>query len=125
MTDAAGGEPLLEVRDLTVRFPTPDGVVQAVSEVSFALHRGESVDIPLTIYGSAGDQTRFRIKTKPEQGTLSEDQVEVLGLTLIRLSTAMGELCDQFGLTREELNIDLGPLGTLLLASTNHTFTTS
>src|SRR6059058_1385316 len=49
-----------------------------------------------------------------EQGTLSEDQVEVLGLTLIRLSTAMGELCDQFGLTREELNIDLGPLGTLL-----------
>jgi len=49
-----------------------------------------------------------------EQGTLSDDQVEILGLTLLRLSTAMGELCDQFGFTREELNIDLGPLGMLL-----------
>src|SRR5262249_42563361 len=31
---------LLDVRGLTVRFPTPDGVVQAVTEVSFQLSRG-------------------------------------------------------------------------------------
>src|SRR5437588_10174466 len=43
--------------------------------VKITVHRGESVDIPLTIYGSAGDQTRFRIKTKPEQGTLSEPKI--------------------------------------------------
>jgi len=36
---------LLEVRDLTVRFPTSDGVVQAVSEVSFSLSRGETLGI--------------------------------------------------------------------------------
>ena len=41
-TDAT---PLLEVRDLTVRFPTPDGVVQAVSNVSYTLRRGETLGI--------------------------------------------------------------------------------
>jgi peptide/nickel transport system ATP-binding protein len=37
--------PLLEVRDLTVRFPTSDGIVQAVSNVSFTLRRGETLGI--------------------------------------------------------------------------------
>jgi peptide/nickel transport system ATP-binding protein len=37
--------PLLDVRDLTVRFPTSDGIVQAVSNVSFTLHRGETLGI--------------------------------------------------------------------------------
>jgi peptide/nickel transport system ATP-binding protein len=39
------GAPLLEVRDLSVRFPTPDGIVQAVSNVSFSLRRGETLGI--------------------------------------------------------------------------------
>jgi peptide/nickel transport system ATP-binding protein len=39
------GERLLDVRGLTVRFPTTDGVVQAVSDVSFSLHRGETLGI--------------------------------------------------------------------------------
>jgi peptide/nickel transport system ATP-binding protein len=36
---------LLDVRGLTVRFPTPDGVVQAVSDVSFSLSRGETLGV--------------------------------------------------------------------------------
>jgi peptide/nickel transport system ATP-binding protein len=36
---------LLDVRGLTVRFPTSDGVVQAVSDVSFQLSRGETLGI--------------------------------------------------------------------------------
>jgi peptide/nickel transport system ATP-binding protein len=36
---------LLDVRELTVRFPTPDGVVQAVSDVSFTLSRGETLGV--------------------------------------------------------------------------------
>ncbi|MET9344396.1 MULTISPECIES: gas vesicle protein K [unclassified Nonomuraea] len=49
-----------------------------------------------------------------EQGDLSDEQIEVLGLTLMRLEEAMTELCDRFGLTPADLNLDLGPLGTLL-----------
>ena len=37
--------PLLDVRDLTVRFPTRDGVVQAVSDLSFTLRRGETLGV--------------------------------------------------------------------------------
>jgi peptide/nickel transport system ATP-binding protein len=36
---------LLDVRGLTVRFPTSDGVVQAVSDVTFSLSRGETLGV--------------------------------------------------------------------------------
>jgi len=36
---------LLEVEDLTVDFPTDDGVVTAVRGVSYTLRRGESLGI--------------------------------------------------------------------------------
>jgi hypothetical protein len=47
-------------------------------------------------------------------GTLSEDQVERLGQTFMELDRRMSELTEQFGLTEEDLNLDLGPLGRLL-----------
>lgn len=49
-----------------------------------------------------------------DRGDLSDEQVEVLGLTLMRLEEAMTELCERFGLSPSDLNLDLGPLGTLL-----------
>ena len=39
------GEVLLEVDDLSVEFPTPDGVVNAVDHLSFTLSRGETFGI--------------------------------------------------------------------------------
>ncbi|MDQ0380518.1 gas vesicle protein K [Amycolatopsis thermophila] len=45
---------------------------------------------------------------------LTDDQVEAIGLTLMRLEERMAELCDHFGLEPADLNIDLGPLGPLL-----------
>ncbi|WP_371577959.1 gas vesicle protein K [Streptomyces sp. NBC_01314] len=49
-----------------------------------------------------------------DQGGLTEDQEERLGMTLMVLHDRMTELCDRYGLTLEDLNLDLGPLGTLL-----------
>ncbi|MDH2430165.1 gas vesicle protein K [Sphaerisporangium sp. TRM90804] len=49
-----------------------------------------------------------------DQDDLSDDQIETLGLTLMRLEEAMTELCERFGLSPSDLNLDLGPLGTLL-----------
>ncbi len=42
---AAGGEPFLQVRDLSVRFATEDGPVQAVDGLSFSLERGRTLGI--------------------------------------------------------------------------------
>ena len=47
-------------------------------------------------------------------GTLSDEQVERLGRTFMELDQRMAQLRDEFGLTEEDLNLDLGPLGSLL-----------
>ena len=49
-----------------------------------------------------------------DQGDLTTAQVEELGLGLMRLEEAMTALREQFGLSATDLNIDLGPLGSLL-----------
>lgn len=49
-----------------------------------------------------------------DQGDLSEDQIEDLGTSLMHLEEAMDELTERFGLTADDLNIELGPLGPLL-----------
>jgi hypothetical protein len=48
-----------------------------------------------------------------DSGTLSPEEVEKLGLALLRLSERMNELKAAFGLRDEDLDIDLGPLGRL------------
>ena len=49
-----------------------------------------------------------------EDGDLSDEQTEALGLGLMRLDEAMTELRGRYGISASDLNIDLGPLGTLL-----------
>ena len=49
-----------------------------------------------------------------DQGGLSDGQIEQIGSTLMALDSRMSELCDYFELAREDLNLDLGPLGPLL-----------
>ena len=48
-----------------------------------------------------------------DSGTLSPEEVERLGLALLRLNERMTELKATFGLRDEDLDIDLGPLGRL------------
>lgn len=48
-----------------------------------------------------------------DSGSLSDEEVERLGLALLKLSERMDELKATFGLTDQDLNIDLGPLGRL------------
>jgi hypothetical protein len=48
-----------------------------------------------------------------EGGHLSDDEVERLGVALLRLNDRMQDMKGTFGLTDEDLQIDLGPLGRL------------
>jgi hypothetical protein len=49
-----------------------------------------------------------------DTGGLSQEQEERLGRTFMELDERMAELREEFGLTEEDLNLDLGPLGRLL-----------
>jgi hypothetical protein len=49
-----------------------------------------------------------------DEGDLTDEQVEGLGTGLMHLEQAMDELKARYDLTTADLNIDLGPLGTLL-----------
>lgn len=49
-----------------------------------------------------------------EGGSLSDQQVEEMGVALMKLEEKVRQLADQFGLRPEDLNLDLGPLGNLL-----------
>lgn len=49
-----------------------------------------------------------------EGGSLSDEEVERLGLALMRLQERLEEIKNEFGLAGEDLNIDLGPLGRLI-----------
>lgn len=49
-----------------------------------------------------------------EGGTLTDEEIEEIGTTLLKLEEKMEELKIIFGLEQEDLNINLGPLGNLL-----------
>jgi len=49
-----------------------------------------------------------------EGNSLTEEEIERLGETLMKLEEKMEELKGVFGLKDEELNLNLGPLGDLL-----------
>ncbi len=79
---------LLEVRDLTVRFPTSDGVVQAVSEVSFTLSRGETLGV-VGESGSGKSVSNLAIMGLLNRSrTAISGHVEYLGRDLLTLPPA-------------------------------------
>lgn len=49
-----------------------------------------------------------------EAGSLTDEQIERLGQTFMKLEARMQDLKRAFGLEDEDLNLDLGPLGNLM-----------
>jgi hypothetical protein len=49
-----------------------------------------------------------------EGGSLSDEEIERIGETLMKLENKMQELKEIFGLKDEDLNLNLGPLGDLM-----------
>jgi hypothetical protein len=49
-----------------------------------------------------------------EGGTLTDDQIEDIGRALMTLEETIADMARRFGLSPEDLNLDLGPVGKLM-----------
>jgi peptide/nickel transport system ATP-binding protein len=104
--------PLLEVRDLRVHFPTPDGVVRAVDGVSFTLEGGET----LGVVGESGSGKSVTFLTV--MGLVNRESANVSGEVLFRgadlLSLPAGDLRrlrgDRIGMVFQDPMTSLHPM---------------
>jgi hypothetical protein len=93
--------------------PRPGPLARRIESDPESVER-DLMKLVLTIVELVRQLMEAQALRRVEQGDLSERQVEDLGLGLMRLEEAMESLRDRFGITPRELNIDLGPLGSLL-----------
>jgi hypothetical protein len=90
-----------------------DGLRQRVNADSENLEKGLA-QLVLTLIELLRQLMERQAIRRIEGGTLGAEEVERLGRTFQALSERMEELKETFGLSDEDLNIDLGPLGSLL-----------
>lgn len=80
----------------------PDGVEQGLAK------------LVLTLIEFLRELLERQAVRRMEGGSLTDEEVERVGLALMRLEEKIGEMAELFGLDRRELNLELGPLGKLL-----------
>lgn len=72
------------------------------------------VQLVLTVVELVRQLMERQAVRRVDQGDLTDEQVERIGTALMLLDERMTALCAEHGLRPEDLNLDLGPLGTLL-----------
>ena len=93
----------LKVRSLPERIDVdPEGVEQGLAQ------------LVLTLVEFLRQLLERQAVRRMEGGSLSDEEVERVGLALMKLEEKVHELAEQFGLRPSDLNINLGPLGDLL-----------
>jgi len=82
--------------------PEPDDVQRSVAQ------------LVLTIVEFLRQLMERQAIRRMEQKTLTPKEVEAVGIALMRLEETVKDIGKRFGLTPEDLNLDLGPLGKLM-----------
>ncbi|MBT2442952.1 gas vesicle protein K [Streptomyces sp. ISL-36] len=101
------------VHDLDERLAAAGGVAQRLATDPDTVER-DLIKLVLTIVELLRQLMERTAVHRVDQGDLTEDQEERIGMTLMILHDRMEELCDRYGLSMDDLNLDLGPLGSLL-----------
>jgi hypothetical protein len=92
----------------------PDGRLSHRLETDAEQVQRDLVRLVLTVVELIRQLMERQAMRRVDTGDLSDDQVEELGLALMRLEEAMRELQERFDIDARDLNLDLGPLGPLL-----------
>ena len=101
-----------------------DGLARDLDRIGTALPRRVDADpekvekglaqLVLTLVELLRQLMERQALRRMEQGSLSDEEIERLGETFMRLERRMDELKEHFGLEDRDLNLNLGPLGNLL-----------
>lgn len=96
-----------ELRELAPALParldaSPDDIETGVSQ------------LVLTLVEFIRQVLEHQAVRRMEGGTLTDDEMERLGLALMRFEERLDDVREVFGIEKDDLNIDLGPLGRLL-----------
>lgn len=118
-----GSEPHPADQVMEALAPPPDVSSAALSSVAEALPPRLDADpakmenglakLVLTLIEVLRKVLEHQAVRRMEGGNLSAAEIERLGVALLRLNDRMQDMKGIFGLTDEDLQIDLGPLGTL------------
>ena len=113
----AARDPALEVPDAAV---AADALAVQLADIARALPERINADperveqglarLVLTLVEVLRKVLEHQAVRRMDGGTLTDGEVERLGLALLKLDERMRELKGTFGLTDEDLAIDLGPL---------------
>ncbi|MEU4847446.1 gas vesicle protein K [Streptomyces gilvosporeus] len=91
----------------------PRGAAQRINTGPDTVER-DLVKLVLTLVELLRQLMERQALHRLDAGDLTEEQEEHLGSTLMILHDRMIELCARYDLSLKDLNLDLGPLGTLL-----------
>ena len=110
--------------DKTVTSGSPEAFIEEIEKIQAALPRKidanpNNVDkglakLVLTLVELLRKLMEKQAMRRIEAGSLTDDEIERIGETLMKLENKMNELKATFSLKDEDLNIDLGPLGNLM-----------
>ena len=108
-TPAEGGESATtaELREVAPSFParidaSPEDIEAGVGK------------LVLTLVEFIRQVLEHQAVRRMEGGGLEDEEMERLGIALMRLEERLDDIREAFGIEKEDLNIDLGPLGRLL-----------
>jgi len=119
--------PVLEhylIMDKIIDIDSPDEFIEEIEKIQEALPKrinanAKNVEkglskLVLTLIELIRKLLEKQAMRRIDAGSLSEEEIERVGETLMKLENKMQELKGIFGLTDEELNLNLGPLGDLM-----------
>lgn len=110
--------------DKTVTTGSSEAFIEEIEKIQNALPRKidanpKNVDkglakLVLTLVELLRNLMEKQAMRRIEAGSLTDEEIERIGETLMKLESKMKELKTTFDLKDEDLNIDLGPLGDLM-----------
>jgi hypothetical protein len=100
--------------NLLPKFDIPTASVKPKLDIDGERVRNGLAQLVLTLVKLLHELLERQAIRRMDSGSLTEEEVERLGLTLMQQAEELDRLRDVFDLKEDDLNMNLGPLGRLL-----------